>query len=226
MPRGPKHKVKKISAKQAHMLRVGNRVIQTVRSLLKYGSGNQTPESNRKAHIRTSVTYDFLENNPKHDWRPRRIHQVVARTGAGNCDQLGAMAYALCRDYLGPEYFASWVSVPGHSFAVIGEYPPKKKKFWVAVDPWPHKAPKATLFPDHWCFSDPLEIIVQPNKGRGRGRGVYQPTKAMDEVNEALTKQWSNLFNTNQTAVFPNYDVQNPWENDEEVTYELDNKQN
>lgn len=208
MPRGPRER--KVTASQMELLRTGNAVIKIIRDSLTFGSGNQTPTTNRKAHIRTSVVYDFLDKNPNHDWRPRRIHRIVERTGAGNCDQLGAMAYAICRDYLSDRFIAAWVSAPNHSFALIGEVGFKARKNLVAVDAWPHSRPKAVMFCDHFCYRDKLDVHVA-KKGRGRGR--YTPSKVRDEVDLDLDLQWKKLFENpeNQTAEYNFYDVRDPW---------------
>lgn len=216
----PKEKRVKITEEQAYMLKLGNDVIKRVRDVVKKGSGNQASEEKKSVHMRTAATYNLIKKIPGCENKPRRIYDIVERTETGNCDQLGAMAYALCRDYLKTDYFAAWVYVPNHSFAVIGKYTDKQHMDkWVAVDPWPAPNAEATLFKDHFCFNKKVKYIVKPDDGRGKNRGQYNATKHKRTIDTHYKWRWPKELQANGNIVFHNQEIKSPWPDDEPVEY-------
>lgn len=200
-----------ITREQGELLIVGNQVIDIIRTLLPYGSGNQTDPQQAATHIRTAATYRFMEDPAnKAMLRPRRILEIAKRTGAGNCDQLGAMAYALCRDYLSADFFSAWVATDAHTFALIGrngrDAQPAEA---IAVDAWPQK-PQAVLFRHHFCYRTNFTTFAAK---AGTGRGRYKESKAAEALNFRISHQWDGVFNDAQIQNwrYENNNRATPW---------------
>ncbi|MEJ1228552.1 hypothetical protein SAMN03159376_04302 [Pseudomonas sp. NFACC09-4] len=200
-----------------YLMCVSYKVMRHILELRKYGSGNQT--LTREAHVRTQATYEYLErkkheprwlaelDNEKYQGRehvpseigfkrydhpttrPKRALDVVRITGGGNCDQLGAIAYALSREILSDRYFAAWVSptTVEHTFAIIGPMSStdkigvggtQKPDEWVVVDAWPLK-PRVCRFVHYFLYPELADfqwyIIAQ---GKGKGTDALEHTRS------------------------------------------------
>lgn len=202
-----------VTKDQGKLLLIGNKVIEIIKGLTPYGSGNQLDTEYVASHIRTAATYSFMENPDNNSLlRPRRILEIARRTGAGNCDQLGAMAYALCRDYLSPEYHSAWIATDAHTFALIGHnsHGPEEA---IAVDAWP-QIPQAVLYKHHFCYGMKFTTYVA---NTGTGRGSYKESKAAKGLNVKMTQQWNDIFNNAeiQNWRYENNNVVKPWKNQE-----------
>lgn len=56
------------------------------------------------------MAYQFSRIN-NYRSRPGRVAETFVSLGSGNCDYLGATAYAPCRNILDGNYWAAWVAV-------------------------------------------------------------------------------------------------------------------
>ncbi|MDT8909140.1 hypothetical protein SAMN03159507_03162 [Pseudomonas sp. NFACC32-1] len=198
-----------VTKRQAQLLRLGNAVIDIIKGLTPYGSGNQLDEEYAASHIRTAATYNFMENPVNSAMlRPRRILEIAKRTGAGNCDQLGAMAYAICRDYLSSDYYSAWVGTNAHTFALIGHNSGDAEDA-IAVDAWPQR-PQAVLYKHHFCYGMQFDThVAKPGTGRGR----YKESTAAEGLNFKMSNQWDAVFNNAeiQNWRYENNNVVTPW---------------
>lgn len=203
----------RVTKRQAELLTLGNEVINIIRGLTPYGSGNQLDKEHAASHIRTAATYNFMENPANSAMlRPRRILEIAQRTGAGNCDQLGAMAYAISRDYLSPEYYSAWVATKAHTFALIGHNSGDADDA-IAVDAWPQE-PQAVLYKHHFCYGMKFRTYAaKPGTGRGR----YKESKAAEGLNFKMTHQWDAVFNNAeiQNWRYENNNLVKPWKDDQ-----------
>lgn len=163
---------KAVTDEQMQLLGTGDLIISRVKELLPFGSGNQVSSSNAfpsgENRVLTQLAYGYYNcAKPRHT----AIGALVAKSG--NCDQMGAMSYVLCREALPPNCTVAWVTGPGHSFAIVGV------AGWsidhcVAVDPWPIKA-QAVLYGDHFMNGSTLNFLAQKNcKGQAVDMNKYQ----------------------------------------------------
>lgn len=203
--------------KAIEAINLGDMIIHTAKQALKYGSGNQkaniknekfTPEVYPGVSTRTPAFYLVeearelaikLDNeikvegkkkfDPKH--MPQRVMAITAKeAGGGNCQELSALVYVLCREYFTEEWrvsvvdseaiykYGSSYETDEHAFVVLWKggdsYKPEGKEkvkrkvkeaieeidFILAIDAWPINAQTVFLI-DHWA---PSIIEDQTNK--------------------------------------------------------------
>lgn len=172
--------MKIVSNIQLAELQIADRIIAAVKNLTPFGSGNieqADSDSNKAAYLRTQFVYDYTDQmmiyKPRVGWsklwaHPRYTAIATEVSRAGNCDQLGAMAYYLCREQFPPNYTAAYVGGGGHTFALVGktaEMPCTANgcirisawKKAIAVDPWPPLA-QAVLYEDHFMFGADIRM--------------------------------------------------------------------
>ncbi|MCP4153012.1 MAG: hypothetical protein GY757_35090 [bacterium] len=86
-------------------------------------------------------------------------------TGAGNCMDLAALTYCLCRDYYSPQETIEFIEneTHGHGYVkVYGDTGPE-----IVVDAWPINA-QAVLKLDHFCVGG-KELKHKTNRGKKTG---------------------------------------------------------
>jgi hypothetical protein len=206
------------------------------------GAGDARKSPNAKG-MKFVGQQDYLNSDPTHQdadnddfpsSRPKRIYEVVKITGAGVCDHLGAIAYALCRQYLSGEYFAAWVGVSSdrvcdHTLCITGPVASIDKigtgttdpSKWVIVDAWPINA-KAVKYEDHFLHKDATKQIIWYIVAQGKGKQVFSPSKMNPAELDALKLSMAaNEKNANYKPDYPNYNCDVLWDGD--TDYELDN---
>lgn len=168
-------------------LKLADLIIYSVKNAMPYGSGNQkeynqprkigNPDGKSKKSeypaIHLSWEADQLyennavtggKRNPEGHLELLRQAYLGNLIGAGNCGPMGSLAYALCREYYGPEWTISFVKASSmdHNFVLVykngGERITVRVKNQlltvrgvIVVDPWPVHS-QALLWCTHFCF--------------------------------------------------------------------------
>ncbi|MGA8134499.1 MAG: hypothetical protein WCA48_10165 [Pseudomonas gingeri] len=251
------------SVRRWALLYLSHEVIKYIVAIRKHGSGNQT--KTKDASIHTDATYEYLGRKKHEElWlkeleggkyvgrerkggedglkrydnpttRPKRALEVVRITGGGNCDQLGAIAYALAREKLPKEYFSAWVSprTVDHTFALIGPMSSTRKigtgtdspEQWIVVDAWPLQ-PRACRFKHYWLYehADDLQwYAIAQGKGREGGwADVKSSMLAYFDENlkpnvKSITGKYAKGYSEEGHEV---EGVNNPWVEDERGVHE------
>ncbi|HFF2161850.1 TPA: hypothetical protein ACGBGT_003810 [Pseudomonas aeruginosa] len=197
--------------KAIEAINLGDMIIHTAKQALKYGSGNQKinkrnakPEVYPGVYTRTPAVYlteesralaEKLEEKTNKEFDPSHMPQraiaiAAKEVGGGNCQELSALVYVLCREYFTEEWSISVVDskatykydsayeIDKHAFVVLwkggdsydseGKEKVKRKvkeaieeiDFILAIDAWPINAQTVFLI-DHWA---PLITEEQTNK--------------------------------------------------------------
>lgn len=203
-----------VGGKIYDLIAIGQQAAETVKRLNRYGSANQvgTEKSIKRTH--TGIDYidkqkwtkdkEYLKsieskktNKEKHItksqiWsRPRRIFDVVSVLGSANCDGLGAMTYALCRDWLPNDCFSAWVATSFHTFCIIGYVEDTgklggkdNKDNWVVVDAWTLKPAALLHIHSDWQGQGLQWYSV------GRGKGGTQGELIQSSMKEKSQATW------------------------------------
>ncbi|EJB8525892.1 hypothetical protein ACMWRE_000872 [Pseudomonas aeruginosa] len=197
--------------KAIEAINLGDMIIHTAKQALKYGSGNQKiKKRNEKLEVypgvytRTPAVYlteesralaEKLEEKTNKEFDPSHMPQraiaiAAKEVGGGNCQELSALVYVLCREYFTEEWSISVVDskatykydsayeIDKHAFVVLwkggdsydseGKEKVKRKvekaieeiDFVLAIDAWPINA-QTVFLDDHWA---PLITDEQTNK--------------------------------------------------------------
>ncbi|HHN4143751.1 TPA: hypothetical protein ACRMYC_000715 [Pseudomonas aeruginosa] len=201
--------------KAIEAINLGDMIIHTAKQALKYGSGNQKiNKRNEKLEVypgvytRTPAVYlteesralaEKLEEKTNKELdlshMPQRAIAIAAKeVGGGNCQELSALVYVLCREYFTEEWGISVVDseatykydsayeIDKHAFVVLwkggdsykseGKEKVKRKveeaieeiNFVLAIDAWPINA-QTVFLKDHWADSVTDEQTNKKCKG-------------------------------------------------------------
>ncbi|HEJ2814348.1 TPA: hypothetical protein ACG0T7_000379 [Pseudomonas aeruginosa] len=201
--------------KAIEAINLGDMIIHTAKQALKYGSGNQKINKRNKklevypgVYTRTPAAYlteesralaEKLEEKTNKEFDPNHMPQraiaiAAKEVGGGNCQELSALVYVLCREYFTEEWSISVVDseatykydsaykIDKHAFVVLwkgGEsYDPEGKEkvkrkveeaieeidFVLAIDAWPINA-QTVFLDDHWADSVTDEQTNKKCKG-------------------------------------------------------------
>jgi hypothetical protein len=240
-----------VSAEIYGLILTGQEAANTVKGLNVHGSSNQTQSDDATKRTNNGVFYidskkwaekkrylDKIESIESQDtskrkyidksniWsRPKRIFDVVSVLGSANCDGLGAMTYALCRDWLPQECFSAWVATDWHTFCIIGRIEDISKlggndnlDNWVVVDAWT-LSPTALLYKhSDWQGNNLSWYSLGRGKGRGRNNPIRSSIRAeiQRDLNQLTPRQIEIRSGKFKTP--PVYGWQDPW-NDEIFKY-------
>lgn len=201
--------------KAIEAINLGDMIIHTAKQALKYGSGNQKiNKRNEKLEVypgvytRTPAVYlteesralaEKLEEKTNKEFDPNHMPQraiaiAAKEVGGGNCQELSALVYVLCREYFTEEWSISVVDsgatykydsayeIDKHAFVVLwrggGSYDSEGKEkvkrkvedaieeidFVLAIDAWPINA-QTVFLDDHWADSVTDEQTNKKCKG-------------------------------------------------------------
>lgn len=197
--------MKMVSNSAMELLQKGNWIIQEVKRLAPHGSGNNhrdhpDPAAACDTSFRTNAVLDHTNSMVKsktnqivpNDWnRPMRRAAYVIAFGAGNCQDLAALAYCYCRDSFSEHANLKFVVNRsfGHAYVIV-----KLGEDEIVVDPWPLHA-QAVMIGDHFCGADYSEVQKQ---GTGIALALAAGTKA-SRVQEATSRS-SKLYWTPKSS--------------------------
>ncbi|ELY1686104.1 hypothetical protein SLZ27_001694 [Pseudomonas aeruginosa] len=201
--------------KAIEAINLGDMIIHTAKQALKYGSGNQKINKRNKklevypgVYTRTPAAYlteesralaEKLEEKTNKEFDPSHMPQraiaiAAKEVGGGNCQELSALVYVLCREYFTEEWSISVVDskatykydsayeIDKHAFVVLwkggdsydseGKEKVKRKvekaieeiDFVLAIDAWPINA-QTVFLDDHWADSVTDEQTNKKCKG-------------------------------------------------------------
>ncbi|HGN1398693.1 TPA: hypothetical protein ACKRQF_000603 [Pseudomonas aeruginosa] len=201
--------------KAIEAINLGDMIIHTAKQALKYGSGNQKINKRNKklevypgVYTRIPAAYlteesralaEKLEEKTNKEFDPSHMPQraiaiAAKEVGGGNCQELSALVYVLCREYFTEEWSISVVDskatykydsayeIDKHAFVVLwkggdsydseGKEKVKRKvekaieeiDFVLAIDAWPINA-QTVFLDDHWADSVTDEQTNKKCKG-------------------------------------------------------------
>ena len=188
-----------VSSLAKQMLDYGDWIIQAVKSCAPLGSGNNHSPHSGPCHSSNSTAVVLDGNNLmfkrsnnewiKNDWnRPMRRAAYVLKFGAGNCQDLAALAYCYCRDYFSDQTSVKYVVNRsfGHAYVIVslgGET--------IVVDPWPLNA-QAVMVKHHFCGNNYSEVIKNSTGLISTTTGKNtKPSRVLTAYERAHTT-WSN----------------------------------
>jgi hypothetical protein len=188
-----------VSALAKTMIDTGDLITQQVKAWAPLGSGNNHP-----VHLgpcvssqATSIVLDGQNTMTKakdgstvtNDWnRPMRRSAYVLRFGAGNCQDLAALAYCYCRDYFLETAQVQFVVNRGfgHAYVIV-----TMGSEQVVVDPWPLYA-QSMMVADHFCGLNYQEVQKEgPGLVSGTTLKLTKASRVQTALARSQTVQWT-----------------------------------
>ncbi|HEV3106458.1 MAG TPA: hypothetical protein VGZ01_12285 [Trinickia sp.] len=209
---------KNVTREQFEALEKANEIIKEVKLVMPYGSGNQLA-SEPGAWVRTRWAYEYALPL----WKTRRKGLGGIITEAGNCDQMGALAYMYARNIFPANYNVRFCSITGHAFCCVGKSGWELQKY-IVIDPWPIQS-KALLVEDHFVHDRDLKVLREKSAKPGE-IDTSKYTKFVEHETKKIAERWNKLTANEKYKIEPKYNQQHAYRVDDsnnpiEVTYQV-----